>query len=71
MGFLVKEISCTTCALAIEKRVKRLDGVKDVRTSVMLNKVFIDYDPAKVSVDEIKEAVDKTGYGAHLTLVRR
>jgi len=66
--FLVKEVSCITCALAIEKQVKRLDGVKDVRAAVMLNKVFVDYDATKVGIDEIKKAVDRTGYGAFLTM---
>ncbi len=68
--FLIREINCTTCALAIDKQVKKLEGVKDVRTAVMLNKVFVDFDPSKVSVEEIKRAVDRTGYGTYMTLVR-
>jgi P-type Cu+ transporter len=69
--FLVREISCSTCGLAIEKQVKKLDGVRDVKTSVMLNRVFVDYDSSKVELDEIKRAVDKTGYGSYLTLKKQ
>ena len=69
--FTVKEISCAACGLAIEKQVKKLEGVRDVRTAVMLNKVFVDFDPSKVDLAEIKRAVDKTGYGAHITLTER
>ncbi len=64
--FLVKETSCSTCGLAIEKEVKKLEGVKEVRVSVMLNKVYIDYDSSRVSLREIKNAVDRTGYGSCL-----
>ncbi len=69
--FLVREVSCSACGLAIEKQVKKLEGVKDVRTAVMLNKVFVDFDPSKVGLDEIKKAVDRTGYGAYMTLTER
>jgi copper chaperone CopZ len=51
--------------------VKKLDGVKGVRTAVMLNKVFVDFDPSKVDLDKIKKAVDRTGYGTYLTLTKR
>jgi Cu+-exporting ATPase len=69
--FKIKEINCATCGLAIEKQVKKLEGVRDVRTAVMLNKVFVDFDPLKVDLAEIKKAVDKTGYGAHISLTER
>jgi Cu+-exporting ATPase len=69
--FLVKDINCSTCALAIEKQVKKLDGVRDVRAAVMLNKVFVDYDETKVDADAIRKAVDRTGYGGYLTMKRQ
>ena len=69
--FLVKEISCSTCGLAIEKQVKKVEGVKDVRASVMLNEVLVEYDPRAVGLDEISKAVDRTGYGTYLKLKKR
>lgn len=57
--------------MAIEKQTKKLDGVSDVKVAVMLNKVFVDYDPSKVTVDEIREAVDRTGYGAYVAFLQR
>jgi len=68
--FAVREIDCTTCSLAIQKQVKKLDGVKDVKTSVMLNKVFVDYDPSKIDISTIRKAVDKTGYSSYLTIAK-
>ena len=58
----VRNISCVTCGLAIEKQVKKINGVEDVRTAVMLNKVFIDYDPKLVDSGAIRKAIDETGY---------
>jgi len=64
----VREISCATCALAIEKQVKKLKGVKDVRAAIMLNKIFVDYDPRLVDSEAIKKRIDKTGYKAYMTI---
>ena len=64
----VKDISCTLCAKAIEKRVKKMNGVEDVGTAIMLNKVFIDYDPQLVDLAAIRKAIDKTGFKSYMTI---
>jgi P-type Cu+ transporter len=64
--FLVRNIDCTACALGIEKRVKKVTGVKDVRAAVMLNEVFIDYDESEVDASEIMKAIEKSGYSNYL-----
>jgi copper chaperone CopZ len=66
--FTVREIDCVTCSLTIEEQVKKLNGVKDVKTAVMLDKVFVDYDPSKIDVTTIRKAVNKTGYSSYLTV---
>ena len=65
--FSVRNIDCATCGLAIEKRLRRLEGVKEVGAAVMLNKVFVDYDESKASIPDIMEAIKKTGYGNYLS----
>jgi Cu+-exporting ATPase len=67
--FTVRYIDCATCALAIEKHVKKVNGVKDVRTAVMLNRILIDYDESEADTSEIKKAIGKAGYSNYL--VRR
>lgn len=64
----VRDISCVTCGLAIEKQVKKIEGVEDVKTAVMLNKVFIDYDPKLVESGTIRKAIDKTGYKSYMNV---
>jgi copper chaperone CopZ len=68
--FLVRGMDCTTCALAIEKRLKKLEGVERVGASVMLDKVLVDYDASRIGIEGIVEAIKKTGYSSHLTEVR-
>jgi len=64
----VTGMDCVTCALAIEKQVKKVKGIKDVKAAIMLNKVFIDYDPNFVDSATIKKAIDKTGYKSYITV---
>ena len=64
----VTGINCATCALALEKQVKRMKGVDEVKTAIMLNKVFIDYDPTLVDSATIRKAIDKTGYKSYMSV---
>jgi copper chaperone CopZ len=67
----VKEINCTVCATAIQKQVMKLNGVDDVKTAVMLNKVFIDYDPKLVDSSSIRKAIDRTGFKSYITIEKK
>jgi copper chaperone CopZ len=64
--FAVRGADCVTCALAIEKQVKKLEGVVDVRSSIMLNQVFVDYDESRVDAAGIDKAIRRTGYSNYL-----
>jgi copper chaperone CopZ len=61
----VSEIDCSVCANAIQKQVMKISGIKGVRAAIMLNKVFIDYDPKLVDSSAIRKAIDKTGFKSY------
>jgi copper chaperone CopZ len=64
----VREINCTVCAAAIQKQVMKITGIEDVKTAVMLNKVFIDYNPKLVNSSVIRKAIDKTGFKSYMNI---
>jgi copper chaperone CopZ len=64
----VTGMDCATCAFAIEKQVKKIKGIDDVKAAIMLNKVFIDYNPDLVDSADIRKAIDKTGYKSYMTV---
>ena len=64
----VTGMDCATCALAIEKQVKKMKGIDDINAAIMLNKVFIDYNPDLVDSTTIRKAIDKTGYKSYMTV---
>jgi Cu+-exporting ATPase len=66
-AFSVRNIDCVTCAIGIERRLKKLEGVEGVGSAVMLNKVFVDYDELKVGISEIMKAIKEAGYSSYVT----
>jgi P-type Cu+ transporter len=65
--FSVRNIDCTTCAIGIEKRLRKVNGIEAVGSAIMLNKIFVDYDESKVSISEIMQAIKRAGYSSYLT----
>jgi len=41
--------------------------VKDVKVAVMLNKIFVDYDPDETNTMELARALEKTGYKINMS----
>jgi len=60
----VADMDCPTCALTIEKELKKLEGVKDARVNFLMKKVIVTYDPQKVGVPDIEKKLEDLGYGA-------
>ncbi|OLE31302.1 MAG: copper resistance protein CopZ [Ktedonobacter sp. 13_1_20CM_3_54_15] len=56
------DISCEHCQHAIEGAVGKLEGVSHVRVDIPTKAVHIDYDPEIVTLAEIEEVLDETGY---------
>lgn len=64
----VSDINCVVCAKAIQKQVTKIEGVKNVEPAIMLNKVFVDYDPKLVDSSTIKKAINNTGFRSYMTI---
>ncbi len=64
--FNVTGMTCSACSAHVEKSVGKLDGVQSVAVSLMTNSMSVNFDPAKVTTDEIIRAVEQGGYGASL-----
>lgn len=60
----LETLTCPSCALKIESAVKSLTGVEKNSVNVMFNssKVKLDFDNAKLSIDEITKTIYVLGY---------
>lgn len=55
---------CGACAVGIQMLVSQMDGVKSAEVSYNDKKGTFEYDPAKVSKDNIVKAIAELGYSA-------
>lgn len=58
----LEQLSCPTCALKIEKVLKRLKGVSKVETMFVTSRVKIEFDDNTVSEEVIISNIEKLGY---------
>ncbi len=55
-------MTCAACAKAVERVTKKLDGVENSTVNIATEKANIEYDTSKVTVSQIKGAIEKAGY---------
>ncbi len=68
----LETLVCPSCSAKIDAAVKNLDGVdKDsVNMLFVTSKLKLDFDSEKVSIDKIKETIEKVGFEVLKTKVK-
>jgi P-type Cu+ transporter len=59
---MVEGMTCASCSSAVERSLKKLEGVEIASVNLATNKATIKYDGSKVKIAELKKAVEKAGY---------
>ena len=62
----VTGMTCAACQANIDRRVKKLDGVKSVDVNLLSNSMTVEFNEDVVGDSEIIAAVTEIGYGASL-----
>ena len=62
--FDVSGMTCSACQLAVEKGVKKLDGIDRADVNLLYNSLVVEYDEDKLSEEDILKAVSDAGYSA-------
>ena len=62
--FDVGGMTCAACQAHVDCAVSKLDGVQSVAVNLLAGSMLVDYDPARVTPDDICTAVDRAGYSA-------
>jgi copper chaperone len=58
----VPDISCQHCVHTINTTLGAINGVEKVNTDIPTKSVTLSYDPQKVDLGQVKEALDDAGY---------
>src|SRR5713226_7865368 len=57
-------MTCASCAMRIEKGLKKLPGVKDSSVNFATEQATVTYDPVQTGVEQMVQKVDAVGYKA-------
>ncbi|XP_057797951.1 probable copper-transporting ATPase HMA5 [Salvia miltiorrhiza] len=66
--FSVTGMTCSACAVSVEKAVKRLPGIKEAAVDALNHRSLVVFCPAFVNEEKIREAIEDAGFEA--TLIR-
>lgn len=55
---------CASCVGSVERALRESPGVRSARVNLPLNQAAVDYDPRKVDLVKMAEAVEAAGYSA-------
>ena len=59
----VHGMTCAACAAAVERRVRKLNGIKKAAVNLAAETLTVEHDET-VSIEEIKKAVADAGFSA-------
>ena len=57
-------MTCAACSARVEKAIRKVEGVETASVNLATEKAAVSYDPRRVRVSAIREAVKKAGYEA-------
>ena len=60
--FSLFSLGCSSCSNVIERKLKKVSGIKDVNVNYVTDIVVVKYDPARLSTEEIRAFMKRLGY---------
>src|SRR6266496_4445995 len=62
--FSLEGMTCASCAMRIEKGLKKVPGVADAQVNLATERATVTYDPEQTGVEQMVQKVEAVGYQA-------
>ena len=62
--FNITGMSCSACSAAVDRSVKKLEGINECQVNLLTNSMTVSFDNSILSENDIISAVNAAGYGA-------
>ena len=62
VSFDVQGMTCGGCVASVKRVLSALPGVENVDVTLKPGKASVAYDPAKISANQLRDAVENAGY---------
>jgi Cu+-exporting ATPase len=53
---------CISCKPIVEKQLKDEKGVKSIKFDYLTDSIIVEFDPARLTKEHIKNSLEKSGY---------
>ena len=63
----VAGMHCAACVAAVERALRKVDGVTDARVNFASEKATVEFDPSFVTVAALEHAIEEAGYEPRAT----
>ena len=63
VSFKVEGMTCGGCIASVKRVLEALPGVSNVNVTLDPGRATVDYDPARVTSEALRDAVQNAGYG--------
>lgn len=63
---IVEGVDCASCNLGIQKALRGMDGVVEIRQGQSKQHVLVDFVPGRISAERIIDAVTRAGFDAEM-----
>ncbi|OCL88826.1 putative copper-importing P-type ATPase A [Aliarcobacter thereius] len=67
--FDIRGMTCSACSNAVDRSIKKLDGISEVNVNLLSNSMIVKYDDTKLNDDKIIKTVEDAGYEAILAQI--
>jgi len=62
--FAIEGMTCASCAMRIEKGLKKVPGVKDASVNLATEQAIVTFDPLQTGLEQMMQKVEAVGYKA-------
>ena len=63
----IKGMHCKSCTENIESKLSQMDGIEKSRISLVEEKAYVRFDPAKTNIDSIRKEIETMGYRTEIS----
>ncbi len=62
MVFAIRGLECASCAIDVGRALRKVPGIQEININYMINKGYVEFDPAKITWDLVSRALSDRGY---------
>lgn len=66
--FAIEGMTCASCAMRVEKGLKKVPGVKEANVNLTTEQATVTYNPSQAAIEQMVQKVEVVGYKAALLL---